>query len=299
MHKKYISFIVLSVLCFFVALGIMTSSNVAFATSTCTTNPKSGAIKCNDSVTASVVIKTSCGFTKIGDGNYNGTLANNSSVVVGGTTFTTICNSPNGYALYAVGFSGDVVGGTDLIANIGSEYNIKTGDGASNWKMQVVSTGNYGTVVPAFDPGSGGSNYANIPSDYTKVAYYSPAAGDASTESIFQPKYKATASGTQPAGTYAGQVKYTLIPTNDSLSKTIFELEYMQDFASLTSTQKTDVLKSMITDQQYTLTDNRDGKEYYIAKLRDGNVWMTQNLDHDIVTTANFYTPANTDVLNN
>ena len=81
--------------------------------------------------------------------------------------------------------------------------------------------------------------------------------------------------------------------------KTIQSLTYMQDFATLTSKEKTEVLSSMTQNQQYQLKDNRDQKDYYIAKLADGNVWMTQNLDHDIVTTANFYTPQNTDILAN
>ena len=73
-------------------------------------------------------------------------------------------------------------------------------------------------------------------------------------------------------------------------------IAYMQDFTTLTSSEKTIVLNSMTLNQQYQLKDNRDQKEYYVAKLADGNVWMTQNLDHDIVTTAGFYTYANTDI---
>lgn len=30
------------------------------------------------------------------------------------------------------------------------------------------------------------------------------------------------------------------------------------------------------------LVDNRDGKTYWVAKLKDGNCWMTQNLDLDL-----------------
>ena len=40
----------------------------------------------------------------------------------------------------------------------------------------------------------------------------------------------------------------------------------------------------MNVNQQYQLKDRRDQKTYYVAKLEDGNIWMTQNLDHDIVT---------------
>ena len=47
------------------------------------------------------------------------------------------------------------------------------------------------------------------------------------------------------------------------------------------------VINSMTTDTQYQLMDNRDNKLYYIAKMQDGRVWMTQNLDLDLETTPN------------
>ena len=298
MHKKGIGFVVLGVVGVFTILGVLASSNRVFATQTCTTDNETGVVTCNDSITASVIVETSCGFTITGDGNYTLTLANNSTNNINGSQFTTTCNSPNGYALYAVGFSGNQVGNTKLLAQtIGSTYDIQTGSGSSNWKMNLTSTGSYGTVVPAYDAGTGTTkNYADIPASYTKVAYYTPASGDASTQSVFQTNYQATVSSTQPADNYVGQVKYTLVPTSESISKSIFELEYMQDFASLTSAQKADVLTSMITNEQYQLKDSRDNKVYYISKLTDGNVWMTQNLDLDIDSTKT-YTSADTDIL--
>lgn len=76
----------------------------------------------------------------------------------------------------------------------------------------------------------------------------------------------------------------------------IEDVTYMQQFASLT-TEEINVIKGNMTmGDQYQLTDQRDGKKYYVSKLQDGNIWMTQNLDHDIVTTTNYYTPENTDV---
>ncbi len=42
------------------------------------------------------------------------------------------------------------------------------------------------------------------------------------------------------------------------------------------------------------LIDSRDGKSYWIAKLKDGNCWMTQNLDLDLANIT--LTPANSDV---
>lgn len=63
---------------------------------------------------------------------------------------------------------------------------------------------------------------------------------------------------------------------------TIGSLTYLQDFSRLSSLNKVNVLNSMTTDAQYQLKDARDNKTYWISKLRDGNVWMTQNLDLDL-----------------
>ena len=45
------------------------------------------------------------------------------------------------------------------------------------------------------------------------------------------------------------------------------------------------VINSMEPEVQYQLYDNRDYKKYYIAKMKDGRVWMTQNLDLDLEHT--------------
>ena len=75
----------------------------------------------------------------------------------------------------------------------------------------------------------------------------------------------------------------------------ISDLTYMQDFATLTNAARKGVFNSMSVGTQYQLMDNRDNNYYYISKLSDGNVWMTQNLDLDL-STSKTLTPANTDI---
>lgn len=55
------------------------------------------------------------------------------------------------------------------------------------------------------------------------------------------------------------------------------------------------VKASMVAEQQYQLYDSRDGKKYYVSKLLDGNVWMTQNLDL-VLSNEQTLTHANTDL---
>lgn len=64
----------------------------------------------------------------------------------------------------------------------------------------------------------------------------------------------------------------------------------MQDIATIKTT--------LALETQTQLCDNRDGKIYWVSKLRDGNIWMTQNLDLDL-STSKTLTPADTDITSN
>ena len=109
-------------------------------------------------------------------------------------------------------------------------------------------------------------------------------------------KIGAKAASNQAFGNYSNVINFYIVSHPLPEEKTIEDIEYMQEFNTLSYSEKNSVLASMRVDEQYQLKDSRDEKTYYISKLVDGNVWMTQNLDHDIVTTTDFYTPANTDV---
>lgn len=63
-------------------------------------------------------------------------------------------------------------------------------------------------------------------------------------------------------------------------------LNYMQDIATLTSDQKTELLTTAATNTVYQLKDNRDETTYSLAKLADGNLWMLDNLALDLTTVS-------------
>ncbi len=52
----------------------------------------------------------------------------------------------------------------------------------------------------------------------------------------------------------------------------------------------------MLVETQYTLKDSRDGRNYYVSKLKDGNVWMTQNLGLGTKDKTVALTPDDTDI---
>ena len=60
--------------------------------------------------------------------------------------------------------------------------------------------------------------------------------------------------------------------------RTLMNIKYMQQMSDQICTNT----KENKTKQ---LIDIRDGKSYWVTKLKDGNCWMTQNLDYDITTT--------------
>ncbi len=83
----------------------------------------------------------------------------------------------------------------------------------------------------------------------------------------------ARASKFQVAGLYSNTIMMTAVP--NVLPDTITSITYMQEINET-------VIASMETDQSYQLVDGRDKKIYWVTKLRDGRVWMTQNLDYDL-----------------
>lgn len=96
----------------------------------------------------------------------------------------------------------------------------------------------------------------------------------------------AKASSTQVSGDYSNVIIFTVVGNVPPAPKTISDLDYMQDFNSLTASEKTEVLTSMTEGQSYPLLDKRDNKTYRIAKLADGNAWMLDNLALDIVEVS-------------
>ena len=64
-------------------------------------------------------------------------------------------------------------------------------------------------------------------------------------------------------------------------------LTYMQD---ITSSNRATVLASLTEEAPYYLRDSRDGEPYCVSKLKDGNLWLLDNLRLDLTDS---------DVLNN
>ena len=189
----------------------------------------------------------------------------------------------------------------------------------------TATTGTYTPIIAGSsadtEAESGDTDYsiwAEVPDDYIRVAYRTSGTDigiltNSSPEgSTITSTYKVYIDNNQPSGTYSGKVKFTLvhpadgtapvIPSETSCTTPVPNLTYMQD---LNSSNKASILAGMTEDAQYFLKDKRDEKSYCVAKLKDGNIWMTQNLDLDITTqgaynattsTYTAFTNQNTDI---
>ena len=246
-----------------------------------------------------VTIPASCSLTSVVGSAHTSTIENSTYVDdIGETTFKVFCNDFEGFAVYAVGYTNDSFGNNTLKpANLASSYAIATGTatsgGTSNWAMKLTAVS--GDYTPTLETGF--NDYHVIPDTYTKVASFASNT-DASTGSSFKSTYGAFISQTQPADSYTGKVKYTVVhPANgDAPMSTIGSLTYMQDFKNLTNAQKNSVLNSMSYGTIYNLIDNRDNKTYQIARLKDDNIWMAENLDLGRTALTQDLTNANTNL---
>ena len=156
------------------------------------------------SATASVTVSSACSMTYNNSSAHTVSMINNSTEEnVGVTTLTATCNDAGGLAIYAIGYSNDEYGNTNMIGTTG---NIATGtnDSTSNWSMRLY------TATGSITPSSITSTFTAVPSTYTKFAELSSGTTGSSALAV-NATYRFHISATQPADTYTGKVKYTMV----------------------------------------------------------------------------------------
>ncbi|MBR3122387.1 hypothetical protein IKF28_03025 [Candidatus Saccharibacteria bacterium] len=172
-----------------------------------------------------VNVPISCTIRGTGTNSHNAEILNgtvNSSI--GDTTVKVVCNDNGGFAVYAIGFTDDTDGKNVLASTtLGSTYDIITGtatgpvnnNDVSNWAMKLSTVTNPTPAFPVTIQNSFDSFHA-VPSSSTLVAKRTSATdmGDSAVGSIFNTTYQAYIAKEQPADTYTGKVKYTLVHPN-------------------------------------------------------------------------------------
>lgn len=162
----------------------------------------------------------------LGPGAYSGNSGSGYEDGIGKTTLTAICNDDNGFSIYAIGFTGNQYGTTTLVGETtGSAIATKvyaSGDSISNWSMKLNKITD---ATESYNPqnlsiSSGYNTWHSVPESYTKVAEYHANTGSSATDVALGVKlettYAAFVAVNQPADTYVGQVKYTMVhPYNE------------------------------------------------------------------------------------
>ena len=231
------------------------------------TNSKANADDTTKADTVNISVSAACTMIS-GDNTYSTVLnPGQESTDLGPSNIKIVCNDPNGYSIYAIGYSGDAYTGTNHTKLIGTNSTISTGTSGDNswWAMKLSAV--TGTYTPSIM--NGYSAYSVVPDTFTQVARLTGATdtGDSAEGSNLQAFYKIKSSTSQIADDYAGKVKYVLVHPNTAVPTIPPD---MQDF-TLAQCQ------TNATDHDYVVRDRRDGSEYTVRYI-NGNCWMTQNL---------------------
>lgn len=230
-----------------------------------------------------VIVTTACSITADNTIPHTATiLPGHEETEIGNTTMTVVCNDNSGSSVYAVGFSNDEWKNTNMVGADNNTIPTGTGTSSSNWSMKLsVPTGNTAPTIRS-DASFDYTDYERLPNEYVLVATF-PSDTDGVNNSSFNTTYRAYVSNAQPAGTYAGKVKFTLVHPNNAVApvaedKTIANSLTMQEVESCPGT--------IPEGQIYTLSDPRDGSSYRVAKLADDKCWMLDNLALDITAVS-------------
>ena len=191
------------------------------------------------------------------------------------------CNSAYGYTLNAT--VGSATYNTrNLVAKDAtvSEAFSSVDYGANLSALTTTKTWGYAASAD----GTSFSSYSGLPlySDTANVATLRATTSGPTTSAGEATSFKiaAYAAEAMPLGEYNNVINFTAVANEPPV-------KYMQTVA----TWKDTVSEGEVVEA----VDQRDNKTYYVAKLADGNLWMTQNLDFNIDATKT-YTSADTDI---
>ena len=246
------------------------------------------------STTASVNVAEACSMNATVTTPHSATVPPNTyQADIGTTTLNVTCNDSGGFAIYAVGYTGDEIGGTNstkLVGNTNSSSTISTGTATSgntsNWAMKLATSGS--SYVATLD--NSFNNYHAVPTEYTKVAHYNSStdAGSSATGSTLTTTYAAFITGTQGADTYTGKVKYTMVhPQNELVPH-----EIACDAGKICYNPNTNIVEGQMGQQ--TVSSSATSATLYAPNFKKtgyGFAGWSDKYDYETNPDAHFYGP--------
>ena len=166
-------------------------------------------------------------------------------------------------------------------------YTLMMTANSSNLTRTTILDGEYPTIPTLaagtndFPPNRWGyklptdSKFKSFDPTGVQVGYSDSAEVEGKTETI---TFGAKANSNTPIGSYELELTLSAL-VNPKPLLTISDITTMQQFKNMAIDDKYSVLDSMVEGESYTLKDSRDNQEYTVAKLFDGNIWMTKNLN--------------------
>jgi len=119
--------------------------------------------------------------------------------------------------------------------------------------------------------------YSSLPSYSASIApQYTSAAGLADGNYRVKLAFAARITANKPSDHYTTKAMVSVVA--DAKAATWENIKYMQQM----NTSVCNEAGTNGSSDTKQLIDKRDGKTYWVAKLKDGNCWMTQNLDLDL-----------------
>lgn len=201
-----------------------------------------------------------------------GTTADSNNIIVSVAT-----NAAYGYTLSAIvnGNNSDLTHTDNSINNSnnnGNSNNVFSSIAADSSLSNLVTDNTWGYSYKLSND-TNWNNYSGLSTETSKTLV------DSNDQTAIPIDFKigAKAGSTQVSGTYAGTINFTAV--TKPKPKEISDLEFLQDFADLDEVNLASVKSSMLANSTFTLKDKRDEQEYTIAKLADGKIWMTKNLN--------------------
>ncbi|MBR5027003.1 InlB B-repeat-containing protein [Candidatus Saccharibacteria bacterium] len=94
----------------------------------------------------------------------------------------------------------------------------------------------------------------------------------------------------QASGVYATTIVVSVVTRHVQTQDDLFNgIHYMQEMTQ-------EICETENAGSSKQLIDSRDGKKYWVTRMRDNSCWMTQNLDFEISENGTTLTPADTNV---
>ena len=247
------------------------------STSTSTTKNSSAISTYATTPTVGISLPTSIDFDDV--------LPTPSGATTTATAGLTITTSDSaGYSLYLYSSDGD----NSLKPKVSS---------LANTSSIIATAGGVGLTLSSLEPNTWGYNlgteaptdtttYSAVPTDNSTPIQTKDTSATNSANDTYTLSFGAKVDTTTASGAYSNTLTIAVVAEPRSL--TLSEITNMQEM-----TPK--ICAASVENETKRLTDARDGKQYWVAKLKDGNCWMTQNLDLDL-STSEALTPDDSDV---